>query len=36
MAMGGQQQLVAFDIRDGRIHNIFGVLNPDKLSRVHP
>ncbi|MET7770641.1 RNA polymerase sigma-70 factor [Nocardia sp. NPDC005366] len=34
MNMGGLRQLVAFDIRDGRIHNIFGVLNPDKLSRI--
>ncbi|WP_040693044.1 RNA polymerase sigma-70 factor [Nocardia vinacea] len=36
MTMGGQQQLVAFDIRDGRIHNIFGILNPDKLSHIRP
>lgn len=32
--IGGQRQLVTFDIRDGRIHAIFGVLNPDKLTRV--
>jgi hypothetical protein len=28
--------LVTFDIRDGRIHAIFGILNPDKLSSVAP
>jgi RNA polymerase sigma-70 factor (ECF subfamily) len=32
--IGGQRQLVTFDIRDGRIHAIFGILNPDKLSSV--
>lgn len=32
--IGGQRQLVTFDIRDGRIHAIYGVLNPDKLSRI--
>ncbi len=31
--MGGQPQLVAFGIRAGRIHGIFGVLNPRKLTR---
>lgn len=36
MAMGGQEQLVAFNVRDGRIHAIFAVLNPDKLSLVRP
>ncbi|MEV5749600.1 RNA polymerase sigma factor SigJ [Actinoallomurus sp. NPDC052308] len=30
--IGGQRQLVTFDIRDGRIHAVYGVLNPDKLS----
>lgn len=29
----GQRQLVTFDIREGRIHAIFGILNPDKLTR---
>ncbi|MCP2342683.1 RNA polymerase sigma-70 factor [Actinomadura rupiterrae] len=31
--MGGQPQVVAFDVRGGRIHGIFAVLNPDKLAR---
>lgn len=31
--IGGQRQLVTFDVRDGRIHAIFGILNPDKLTR---
>ncbi|GAA1861636.1 RNA polymerase sigma factor SigJ [Asanoa iriomotensis] len=31
--IGGQRQLVAFDIRADRIHAIYGVLNPDKLTR---
>jgi RNA polymerase sigma-70 factor (ECF subfamily) len=34
--IGGQEQLTAVDVRGGRIHAIYGVLNPDKLSRVHP
>jgi RNA polymerase sigma-70 factor (ECF subfamily) len=34
-AMGGRRQIVALDVRDdGRIHGIFAVLNPDKLTRV--
>ncbi len=32
----GHDQLVAFDVRDGRIHALFAVMNPDKLTRVHP
>jgi RNA polymerase sigma-70 factor (ECF subfamily) len=32
--IGGQRQLVAFDVRAGRIHAIYGVLNPDKLTHV--
>ncbi|MEU7692229.1 RNA polymerase sigma-70 factor [Microbispora hainanensis] len=32
--IGGQRQLVAFDVRDGRIHAIYGVLNPDKLIHI--
>ncbi|GAA4228097.1 DNA-directed RNA polymerase specialized sigma24 family protein [Streptosporangium album] len=32
--IGGQEQLVTFDIRDGRIHGIFGVLNPGKPAHV--
>lgn len=31
----GHEQFVAFDVRDGRIHGIFAVLNPDKLTRVN-
>jgi RNA polymerase sigma-70 factor (ECF subfamily) len=34
--IGGQQQLVTLDIRGGRIHAIYGILNPDKLSHVRP
>ncbi|MEV0494958.1 RNA polymerase sigma-70 factor [Streptomyces atratus] len=30
----GGEQLVALDVRDGRIHSIFAVLNPDKLTHV--
>jgi len=32
--MGGLHQVVTLDIRDGRIHAIFGILNPDKLTHV--
>lgn len=32
--VAGHDQLVAIDIRDGRISAVYGVLNPDKLSRV--
>jgi RNA polymerase sigma-70 factor (ECF subfamily) len=32
--IGGRPQLVAFDVRGGRIHAIYGVLNPDKLGRL--
>lgn len=31
----GGRQFVAFDIRDGLIHGIFAVLNPDKLRRLN-
>ncbi|MCW2915878.1 MAG: polymerase subunit sigma [Actinomycetia bacterium] len=34
--IGGQEQLVTLDIRDGRIHVIFGILNPDKLLHIRP
>jgi RNA polymerase sigma-70 factor (ECF subfamily) len=34
--IGGQEQLVTLDVRDGRIHAIFGVLNPDKLAHIRP
>jgi RNA polymerase sigma-70 factor (ECF subfamily) len=34
MNMGGQDQLVAFGIREGRIQAIFTVRNPDKLTRL--
>ncbi|MEV0829812.1 RNA polymerase sigma-70 factor [Nonomuraea rubra] len=33
--VGGHQQLVMIGIRDGRISEIYGVLNPDKLTHVH-
>ena len=32
--MADQDQIVAFDIRGGRVHAIFAVLNPDKLGRM--
>ncbi|KAB2363518.1 RNA polymerase sigma-70 factor [Actinomadura montaniterrae] len=32
----GNEQLTAFDVRDGRVHGLFAVLNPDKLGRVRP
>jgi len=34
MEIGSQQQLLTLDLRDGRIHQIFSVLNPAKLSRI--
>ncbi|MCK2219580.1 RNA polymerase sigma-70 factor [Actinomadura sp. ATCC 31491] len=35
-SVAGNHQLVMIDVRGGRIHDIFGVLNPDKLVRVRP
>ncbi|HEY5835066.1 RNA polymerase sigma-70 factor [Streptomyces sp.] len=35
-SIDGGRQFVAFDIRDGLIHGIFAVLNPDKLRRLDP
>jgi len=33
----GKRQFVAFDVRDGLIHSLFAVPNPDKLHRLyHP
>ncbi|MFG1943418.1 RNA polymerase sigma factor SigJ [Nonomuraea sp. NPDC048826] len=32
--LGEHPQLLALDVRDGRIHTLYGVLNPDKLTRV--
>ncbi|MFI7639427.1 RNA polymerase sigma-70 factor [Nonomuraea sp. NPDC049400] len=34
--VSGYEQLVAFDIRDGRIKEIYNIANPDKLTRVTP
>jgi RNA polymerase sigma-70 factor (ECF subfamily) len=34
--IGEGHQLVVLDIRDGLIKDIYGVLNPDKLTRVRP
>jgi RNA polymerase sigma-70 factor (ECF subfamily) len=31
-SLGGQPQLMAIEVRDGKIAAIFGVLNPDKLT----
>ena len=33
---GESDQLTMIEIRDGRIHGIYSVLNPDKLARVRP
>ncbi len=33
---GGEDQLVTVDVRDGRIHTIFAVRNPDKLTFLSP
>jgi RNA polymerase sigma-70 factor (ECF subfamily) len=34
--MGGSEQFVVLDVRDGLVCAIFAVLNPDKLTRVRP
>jgi RNA polymerase sigma-70 factor (ECF subfamily) len=34
MEIGRQQQLLTVDVRDGRIHQVFSVLNPAKLARI--
>ncbi|WP_246148316.1 RNA polymerase sigma-70 factor [Nonomuraea turkmeniaca] len=34
--VAGVDQLIMIDIVDGHIKGIYGVLNPDKLARVHP
>lgn len=34
--VGGQGQLVTIDVRDGLIHAVYGILNPDKLSHIRP
>jgi hypothetical protein len=36
MTLGDQDQLVTLDVRDGRVHQIFGILNPDKLAYIRP
>ncbi len=36
MVIGGQEQLVAFDISGGVINGIYGVLKPGKLAFVDP
>ncbi|HEY5834588.1 hypothetical protein [Streptomyces sp.] len=33
-AVGGHEQTTFLDVRDGRIHGVFAVLNPDKLTRL--
>lgn len=35
-SLGGQRQLMALEVRDGKIAAIFGVLNPDKLTHLDP
>ncbi|MFI6926096.1 RNA polymerase sigma-70 factor [Nonomuraea spiralis] len=34
--VGGNDQLIALDVRDGRIQELYGLSNPDKLARVRP
>ncbi|MFD9949346.1 RNA polymerase sigma-70 factor [Nonomuraea sp. NPDC059023] len=34
--VGGADQLVSLEIRDGKIVSMLGVLNPDKLTRIRP
>jgi RNA polymerase sigma-70 factor (ECF subfamily) len=34
MQIGGQQQLLTVDVRDGRIRQVFSVLNPAKLAGI--
>ncbi|MDA0636936.1 RNA polymerase sigma-70 factor [Nonomuraea sp. MCN248] len=34
--LGEHTQLLALDVRDGRVQALYGVLNPDKLTRVRP
>lgn len=36
LTMGNQEQLVTCSVRDGRIHEILGVLNPEKLLHMRP
>jgi RNA polymerase sigma-70 factor, ECF subfamily len=32
--LGGQDSIVALEIRDAKVQSIFTVINPDKLARV--
>jgi len=34
--LGDKAQLLALDVQDGRVRAMYGVLNPDKLTRVRP
>jgi RNA polymerase sigma-70 factor, ECF subfamily len=34
MAIGRQEQILTVDVRDGRVHQVFSVLNPAKLARI--
>jgi len=34
MTMNGHQQITLLDVRDGLIHGLYGVLNPDKLTHL--
>lgn len=36
LAIDGGHQVVTASVRDGRIHDLFAVLNPDKLRHVDP
>ncbi|WP_327292294.1 RNA polymerase sigma factor SigJ [Streptomyces sp. NBC_01198] len=33
LSVGGTDQLALLDVRDGAVHGVFAVLNPDKLAR---
>jgi RNA polymerase sigma-70 factor, ECF subfamily len=36
VTMGDNEVMYLFDIADGRVQTIYGILNPDKLTRVRP
>jgi RNA polymerase sigma-70 factor (ECF subfamily) len=36
ISVDGKEQFVALDIHQGKVRHVFAVLNPDKLSRLHP
>ena len=36
LTIGGQGEILAIGVRDGRIGDVFAVLNPDKLAHASP